>query len=224
MFSIRHIRRAHRYSIALLGLIGFGLLVTGLSTSASNPPTSSELIIHAMSVDGSEYPAVVATVNGRPISGKALARRIYTLTNSPAVPGGAATSSPAGAVEQRALQQLIREQVILDVADELGLTASTDEAAAFAKKQQQLFLTSDDPAAKAVYAAAAAQLGIPPGEFATQPDAVEVYRDALTRSHVYAYITSQLPPEQRNDHAAFQAALDAFIDQHTRDVTILTGR
>ncbi|MCO5175955.1 MAG: SurA N-terminal domain-containing protein [Thermomicrobiales bacterium] len=214
-----------RYGLMLIGIVLLGTFVSvsSVATHTMKSPDSSEVIVQVLAQDGHEYPESVATVNGRQISGKSLAQRVYALTVSPSAMDWSTKPQASDSVEKQALAQLIQEQVILSAAEDLGLAATTDEAVAFAKTQQQMFLTSDDPGAKEVYAAAAAQLGVSPEEFADQPEAVEVYRTALTRSHVYAWITNNLPEDQRNDPVAFQQALDAFIAQHTENVTILLG-
>lgn len=179
-------------------------------------PDATQVVLRA---DGDFYPAVVAYANGVPISGQALARRVAILQQTPAEFGGPPPDPVAVA-----LANLIDEAILLDAAPDVGVTVSEDEARAFAQAQRDLVLASGDQQVVELYAASARQLGVSVDVYPTQPQVIEVYRQALTLGKMRAYIRQSLLNGQQFGPDAYQQALDAFITSHTKEVRILIGQ
>ncbi len=197
--------------VACLGLIIIAGAGVGSRTNladANRTPLAS---------DGHQYPAVVAYVNGKPITGTALAQRVRIVRQSPHV-----TSDPSQfSVERIALEQLVYEAVLIDSAKDVGVTVSEQEAASAALDQQNAILNGDDPAARRSLAAAAAQLGISAQDFATDPRTIDTYRQGMILGRMYDYVLGTLPQEQRTDPVAFQQAVVSFVQQHAKNVQVL---
>lgn len=205
-----------RQSIFILVL---PLLVLSLAVMVAPAQDAStdvqEQVYNLYQVDGNQLPEVVATANGQEITGLALERRTYIVQQSPVYAGALLTD-----VRQVALEQLIQEAVLVDAANDIGISASTLEATEFAIAQQELSLNGDDPAARDVYIENANQLGIKPDEFATHPEAIETYQRAMTLGRVYAYIRETLPEADRLNPDAVQEATEKFVDQNIEDLQV----
>jgi len=197
-------------SIATVGVAGY--------VGAAAPPTLSELMDQAYQVDGHNYPAVVARVNNRPITGKELAQRMFIVQTS-RDPRLDKTN-----VERTALDQLIEEAVLITMAPAHKITVTDDEAVAYGQSMQQLVARSKDPAQQGVFAVAASHLGVSEQQFARNPRAMETYRDALILSRMRQQISQALPAQQRSDATAINEAVHQFVAQSGAHVDVLVSR
>lgn len=206
----RFLHRAR--GLALVGVLGSGLAI-GLivrPVGATIPPEKQQLVNQVAELvqqDGHQYPAVVARVNGQPITGKELAQRVAIVQQSQA--RGLDKTNPT----RTALEQLIADQVLLQSAGTYGIAVSTDEAQAYAQAQQQLAAQAKDIPAQEMVSAEAASLGVAPAQYFTDPRIVEVYRRGIIRGRMRAQIAASLPVAQRGDAAAVQAAVLNFAAQ-----------
>lgn len=193
-------------TLALLGLLGLGLTL-GLTrgTADAAPPADQQQVRELLQVGGANYPAAVARVNNQAVDGQALARRVYIVQHSQA-PG----VDKANAV-RTALDQLIDEQVLLQVAPSRGIAVTEADARAFAQAQQRLTTQLKSGSAREIVAIYAAQLGVPVADYYTDPRVIETYRQALILGRMRADIVETLPAAQRNDPVAQQAAIRAFV-------------
>lgn len=202
--------------LAVLAIAGLGLIIVAF-TGPTAPINGGDAANSPFQVDGHEYPAVVAYVNGEPITGDALAQRVFIVQHVPQV-----VSDPSQFnVERIALEQLIFEAVLIDSANDVGVTVSEQEAADFALAQQNTILNGDDPAARDRFAAAAAQLGVPVEKLATDSRTIDTYRQGMILGRMYDYMLGTLPADQRMDSGAFERAVRSFVDQHAKDIRIL---
>ncbi len=210
-------KRSHLPKLFVVLAVGFLGLVIVANAGPTVPTGGADSTEALFNVDGHEYPDVVASVDGKPITGAALAQRVFILQHSPQ-----AVSDPSQfSVERIALEQLIFEMVLIDSADEVGVTVSEQDAAGFALEQQNAILNGDDPAARERYAAVAAQLGVPAQELATDPRTIDSYRQGMILGRMYDYVLGTLPENQRMDPVAFEGAVRSFVDEHAKDVRIL---
>jgi len=203
----RYLKRAGL--AALPGVVGLGLLA-GVAlgpVSAAAPPSRAEQVRQLVGQDGHEYPAVVAKVNHQPITGKALAQRVYTVQQSQAP--GLDKTNPA----RTALNQLIEEQVLIQAAEARGITVDDAEVAAFAQSQQRMLEQAKELPGQEIIGIQAASLGIPPAQYASDPRVIQTYRQGMLLGRMRAQIAGTLPTERRNDPAAVQAAVTGFVAQ-----------
>lgn len=210
-------KRSHLPKLFAVLAVGFlGLIVVAIA-GPTTPTNGADATTALFNLDGRQYPAVVASVNGKPITGVALAQRVFIVQHNPHV-----ISDPSQvSVERIALEQLIVESVLIDSANDVGVTVSEQEAADFALAQQNAILNGDDPVARDQYAAAAAQFGVSAEELATDRRAIDTYRQGMILGRMYDYVVGTLPENQRADPAAFEGAVRSFVDQHANDIKIL---
>ncbi len=195
-------------ALAFLGLLSLGLTL-GLTRSSADaaPPANQQQVRELLQVDGGAYPAVVARVNDRPIHGAALAHRIYIVQHSST---SGATQANAAHV---ALEQLISDEVLLQVAPSQGVVVTDADVRAFAQDQARLAAQAKDGSAREIVAIHAAHLGVAPEGYFSNPQVLEGYRQAMIVGQMRAKIVETMPAAQRNDPAAQQAALRAFMDR-----------
>lgn len=203
----RFLNRAR--GLALVGVLGGGLAIglVARPVGAALPPDKQQLVNQVAELvqqDGHQYPAVVARVNGQPITGKELAQRVAIVQQSQA--RGLDKANPA----RTALEQLIADRVLLESATAYGITVSTDEAQAYALSQHQMAAQAKDIPAQEMVSAEAASLGVAPAQYFTDPRIVEVYRRGMIRGRMRNQIAATLPAERRGDAAAVQAAVLDF--------------
>ncbi|CCF83771.1 SurA N-terminal domain-containing protein [Nitrolancea hollandica] len=203
--------------LLLILAIGCLSLVVIAKTGATTPTSAEDDTRALFKLDGHEYPDIVARVNGKPISGLALAQRVFIFQHSPSTPKSINQSN----VQQAALDQLIREAVLIGSANEVGITASDKEVADFAVEQQKAILNGDDPIARDLYAAAAARLGVSSQGVVADPRALHTYRYGMILGRMYDFVRGTLPEDQRMDPEAFEKAVGDFVEQHAKDVQIL---
>lgn len=209
-------KRSHVLKLLAVLAVGFlGLIV--VANAGPTVPANGTDSTRALNLGGNEYPAVAAYVNGKPIAGAALAQRVFILQHSLPM---AQNIGPAS-LEQIALDQLIAESVLIDSANEVGVSVSEQEAADVALAQQNAILNGDDPAARDGYAAAAAQLGVQAHELATDPRIIDYLQQQMTLERMYDHVLSTLPENQRMDPVAFEGAIKSFVDQHANDIRIV---
>lgn len=202
-------------------LVVLGVACLGLAIIAGTEGGSHTNLVDAnrtpLASDGHQYPAVVAYVDGKPITGTALAQRVRIVQQSPQV-----TSDPSHfSVEGIALEQLVYEAVLIDSAKDVGVTVSEQEAAGAALDQQNAILNGDDPLARASLDAAAARLGVSAQDFAADPRTIDNYRQGMILGRMYDYVLGTLPQEQQSDPVAFQQAVVSFVQQHAKNVQVL---
>jgi hypothetical protein len=195
--------------IAVLGVVGVALMVGLGQATAGAPSPQVEGARGLLQIDGREYPAVVARVNDRPISGKALARQVYTVRQA----------NVTGNSVQIALDQLIVREVLFQEAAARGIVVSEAEARNYALAQQRL-AESADPEEQEAFALYLDTIGVTPAQFADSPVVIETYRSVLTLGRVKAQITGALPTDKRADPVARRAAVATFVAQRNARVEV----
>ncbi len=202
--------------LAVLGVGFLGLILVAIA-GPTTPTNGTDATNALLNLDGHQYPAVVAYVDGTPISGADLAQRVFIVQHNPHVVGDPSQFN----AEQIALEQLIVESVLLKSANGVGVTVSEQEAADYALARQNAILNGDDPIARDRYAATAAQMGVQPQDLASDPRTIESYRQGMLLGRMYDHVLGNLPENQRNNTTAFEAAIRSFVDQHAKDIQIL---
>lgn len=210
------IRRVRVISLVVLTAMLSSAFVFGVRSRASTPPSLTQAAQGLLQVNQDGFPDVVAYANGTPISGKALAQRIYILDNSPVRP-----ERDLGDSRDIALRQLIQEAILLDAAADLKIGVSTEEAEAYANTQKDLAMSADDPVARELYVALAIQSGVSPDEFPQQAEVIATYQKSLTLGKMYEHVRGTTPEGLRNDPEVFQKTLERFVEEHTKEVRIL---
>ncbi len=210
-------KRSHFPKLIAVLAVGFlGLIIVAIAGPTT--PTNGTNTTNALfNLDGRQYPAVVASVDGTPITGADLAQRVFIVQHNPHVVGDPSQFN----VEQLALEQLIVESVLINAANDVGVTVSEQEAADFALARQDAILNGDDPVARDQYAAAAAQLGVQAQDLASDPRTIDTYRQGMILGRMYDYVLGTLPEDQRNNPVAFEGAVRSFVDQHAKDIQFL---
>ncbi len=193
---------------------GSGTLPMATPAPPTPPAGLPQELQELYQVDASAYPDVVARVNGQPISGKALAQRVYIVQNS-RTPGLDKTDPV-----RTALNQLIGEAVLTQVAPAHGVSVSEDEARAFAQSQRRMAEQAQDHDKEAL-AALAASLGVSPEEYFTDPRVIETYRQGMILGRMRGQVLETLPAERRGDPAAQQAAIADFVARSGARVEVL---
>lgn len=203
--------------ITAAGAATFGAVLFALPVLAGAVPPQSQAAVHtvdgsttvrtAVQATGNGYPAVVARVDGKPISGQMLAQRMVIVSsNQPQL------SKPQA--EHEALESLIQDAVLIQQASKQGLTISDGQVRSYVQSVAQSILnSSNDPEAKATLKAAASGLGISPGQYAQDPRVLSAYKADMTRGRMVQHILASLSPQQRSDPAAVKAAIAAFVAQ-----------
>jgi hypothetical protein len=149
------------------------------------------------------YPDVVATVNGDPISGKALSVQVAQLNMSATVPA----NPPA-----TGLGQLIREQLLLQEAKSLDVwPTSEDIDAAIGRFVSSYNKLSADSEERQFIDNELALQSIDPARLASN----DLYRAATEHNEaigaVKDWVRQSLPESQRNDPAAVEKAEDDLV-------------
>ena len=195
-------------TLTFLGLLSLSLTLGLMRSSAdAAPPADQQQVRELLQADGAAYPAVVARINDRPISGKALARRIYIVQHAQ-IAGVDKTNAV-----RTALDQLIADEVLLQVASSQSIVVTDADARAFAQDQARLAAQAKNGSTQDLVAIYAAQMGIPPESYYSNPQVIENYRQAMIVGQMRAKIVEALPIAQRNDPVAQQAAIRAFVNR-----------
>jgi len=191
--------------VACVGLVGAAL------ASANGTPQPAAIVATVQSLQGREYPAVVARVNGEAISGKVLAQRVYGIEQ--AGPGAPAVANPV----QTALNGLIQEAVLSQATTARGVAVTDADIQAFQQSQQQIFAKGGPTADQVLQAAAAAQGDSTVAQYWADPKTIAVERDIILLGKMRQQIIQQLPPAQQGSNAAQQQAISQFVAaQHAR--------
>jgi hypothetical protein len=209
-------KRSHFPKLIAVLAVGFlGLIIVAIA-SPTTPTNGTNATNALLNLDGHQYPAVVASVDGTPITGAELAQRVFIVQHNPHVVGDPSQFN----VEQVALEQLIVESVLLKSANDVGVTVSEQEAADYALARQNAILNGDDPVTRDQYAATAAQMGVQPQDLASDPRTIDSYRQGMLLGRMYDHVLGTLPADQRNNPVAFEGAVRSFVDQHAKDIQI----
>ncbi|MDO8612821.1 MAG: SurA N-terminal domain-containing protein [Dehalococcoidia bacterium] len=157
------------------------------------------------------FPEVVATVNGQPISGTALARRVEILRMN--YEDGLLTGRPGeGQLVADALDALIRNELLVQAAKERGVWPTQEEVIAQARrlKEAVLQLPIGSPEREAALRLWEEQ-GVTVDEIDSDPTVLE----GLARELATGRVTSDLgrpPPGSPTDIDAHRAAVSGFVD------------
>ena len=200
--------------IACVGSIGTALATSGAgqqpttvaatafaTSSASNDPAVA-MVATVLSLDGHEYPAVVARVDGEAISGKVLAWRVYGIEH--AGPGAPTIADPV----QTALDGLIQDTVLRQAARRHGITVTDAEIQAFQKSQQQLMAEAGSTAHAILQEDAAYQGDKSIAAYWADPKTIAAQRDALMigkmRQKIFQQELTETPVPATHEQAIAQ--------------------
>lgn len=195
--------------VACLGSVG-----TALATSGGDQQPAA-VAATVLSLDGHEYPAVVARVNGEVIAGKLLAQRVYGIEHD-----SAALQSVTNPV-LAALDGLVQDTVLRQAATAQGVTVTDAEIQAFQKSQQQIFAHAGPEATKVLQVHAEYQGDKSIAEYWADPRTIAIEREAILVGKMRQQIIQQLPPGQRNNPAAQQAIAQFVAAQHAQVETYI---
>ena len=159
------------------------------------------------------YPEVVADVDGKAISGKALAQRELLIARL-------APDRDRNAVRDEALQYLIEDEVLLEMATEKRMWVSPLEVSRQIKAILDRASLTSDLEALAVLAGTAAELGVKTEDLPSTERLVESYRRALTLSKVRDLIAHTLSPDQQQDQAALRMAIEQEVSNRDSEVRV----
>lgn len=172
-------------------------------------------------------PAVVATVNGVPITAAQLEDRVQTaleirsaqLQSEPSDAPAAARSQleePEAQVRTDMLNQLIEDELYRQQAKQLGIVISTAQAMQVAKAQVQSFdqMPSSSPA-RATFVAYLCANRLTPATFAADPAVILGYQEALAAQQINQRVIDSLPASKRNDQTSVQQAISGYL-KHLR--------
>jgi parvulin-like peptidyl-prolyl isomerase len=199
-------------ALTLLG--GFGIFA---QKDAANPPlnvanTDGQMLPDLPGViDG--YPPVVAYVDGHAIASKLLAIRLYALEQSPD------PNLDKSHSVRDALHYVIRDLILIDHAQDYGISVSFDEARAEAQREKALLLSN--PAARADIATRAQQLGVSVDDYFELPSAIQGYRQGMTLGEMQQYILNRSTISPPRSETQTEAALDAFANGIHAKVQVL---
>jgi len=200
--------------IACVGSIGTALATSGagqqpttvaataFATSSSTDDLSVAMVATVVNLDGHEYPAVVARVDGEAISGKVLAQRVYGIEH--AGPGAPTVADPI----QTALNGLIQDTVLRQAARRHGITVTDAEIQAFQKSQQQAFAAAGPEAMKLLQVQAEYQGDKSIAAYWADPTTIAAERDALMigkmRQKIFQQELTETPVPATHEQAIAQ--------------------
>lgn len=185
---------------------------TAQTSPALSAADQQALLSEAIQVNGDQYPEVVATVDGHPISGKNLAQQVYVIQHNPQ---DAEFRKDAVNV---ALNWLIQNQVLLDHANDVGVNVSDNDVKGYI--QQVKAQAEQDPGSQELTKELAKQLGVDPADYFDQPSVIQQYKDGLTLAAVQRIVLSKTPAAQRTGNWQAQALAD-YVNSLHPDVKIL---
>ncbi len=202
-------------SAAVVGMVGLALLI-GQTVSA---PAEEALPVrhNPFREDRENVPDVVARVNGRAISGAALERRML-IARRP-LDLGRDNTDPRGA----ALDQLIEEEVLLQLAQDRGVIVSPDEARSFARAHYHR-VAAGDPAAREILDSILTELALPAGAAADDPRVIERFGRLLTLRQMRAELARTLRVEHRGEPGRLRAAITDYAMRGDMQIVILLDR
>ncbi len=186
--------------VSAFGCGGFSTAVIP-TDSSTLPPAEATML----SLDGHEYPAVVARVNGQPISGKVLAQRVYGIGHGdPAAP-------PVANPVKTALDGLIQDEVLLQAAQARGITVTKAEICSFERSQQEAVTQGGPQATQQIQAIAALQGYTSLAAYLASPQVMGAIRNQLLIGKLRQQIARTLLTPQPNGPSTTQQALDQFL-------------
>lgn len=170
-------------------------------------------------------PAVVATVNGEQIPATTLEQQVtigvrnhqQTLKQLSAGAPDSVRAELQKSPEQLRkdmLNKLIDDQLYLQEGNQLGLTATLEQARTMA--QQQLQSMQSQPAGSQARIYLQAYLcvnNLNESTYLTNPQVIQRYQQALTMTAARHRVIASLPPDKQKDQAAVAAALSAHAQQ-----------
>jgi len=213
-----HTTRSRFAAVVLVAVVALAGSFATYAQSHAVPPfttLSTATPTSLAQVNGSEFPNVVAYVDGNPITGQQLTREIYILQHTAGVVVGQSS------VTQVALQQIIEDMILIDHASDYGIAISMDQARAYAQQQRTFAL--NNPATRQSISLLAQQLGVSVEAYFSQPQVIDGYRKLMTLKAMQGAILSTLPADQRANSANEQAALAAFAAGiHARVEVLIT--
>lgn len=162
---------------------------------------------------------IVATVNGKTISEQAVQQRMRMMQLDPL-----REPQAAGDLRQTAIDLLVRRELLLIAADDLGLAATSDEAAAFALENHETLIASDDPAAARNLQFSADSAGVSVEDFPHDPRVIAAHQRFLTLGRVREYVWLRVPGVPMTDDHAIEAALTELADAYRADVEVVILR
>lgn len=153
------------------------------------------------------YPAVVAEVNGAPITGKSLAARQVMLELGRRDLPFLLEAYPEDLEEELArvdsidpLEALIDDELQKQAAERLGVMPATSEAVEFVQTQEQQFRNPSgtvSPEDQQAVLEVQRLMGFPGEDWASDPDIVRIYQQRLGVARLHdQYCATPTPPQQ----------------------------
>lgn len=199
---------------ALMLLGGFGIYAqSGTTNLPLDQPNGGDATFPDLPGVVDDYPPVVAYVDGHAIAGKLLAIRVFALEQSP--DPYADKSHPV----RDALHAIIRDEILIDHAQDYGISVSYNEARAFAQQQESLAHRSPD--GLVTIAELAQQMGVSSDDYFALPSTIQGYREAMILGEMRHYILKRAPASQLGSETGEEAALDAFTNGIHAKVQVL---
>ena len=196
-------------TIGLLGLLALLLALGSASRIAdAAPPKEQQQVQELLQQDGSQFPSIVARVNGQPISGQLLAQQVYIVQSSQV------TGSSKTETVRTALDQIITKQLLLQAAPGAGIVVTEAEAQAFAQEQLRMATQAKGGSALEIADIQAKQRGLSVPDYFNDPAVVESYRQVLTIGRMRQKLFETLPVAQRGDTLAQNTVIQVFLEQH----------
>jgi SurA-like N-terminal domain len=178
-------------------------------------------------------PAVVASVNGAQITAEQFETRVLIATqgqgdlDTSQLPPGLPAEARAellptpDQLRARVLNRLIANQLLLQEAARLGLTATQDTAVAAMQATLQTVAQADpsDPA-RITFTAFLCANGLTEATYLTDARTIQAYRNAATIRTMQDRAIAPLPPQSSQDPSARAAAIDQYVQQLRAAATV----
>jgi hypothetical protein len=185
--------------LVLLAVCAYGTWVLGAQRQSELPQAVRQVL---QLTDPATNSRIVARVVGTSITeGAVVTRQLIVESSSPNL--GSSESY------QVALDQLIEEAALLEIANAERMTVRVSDVMDFIENMQALAETSIET--RDVFAAAAAQFGLSEKDFATDERVIQIYQRGMILSHMRQLVTDKLPAEKRADPDARKLAVDEYI-------------
>jgi len=185
--------------LTLIALCGYGAWVLGARQQAELPYAVRQVLQSPSTTNSS---LIVAQVGSTSIVESAVS------TRQRIVESNVSKLDPAEAY-QVALDQLIEEAALLEIANAERITVNDLDVIDFIEDMQELAAASDET--RDVFAAAASQFGLTEEDFAGDPRVIQIYRKGMILSRMRQSITERLPFEKRADPDARELAIDQYV-------------